>query len=172
MGKFFLPALFLLLALWIFGGSWWYADRYYQASTIPYSISPTQDSGDQTAKLEETQGQTPIIIQPSNILFKDKKYDVQLTPELEHYFDQLKLYLDKMSDSQVIITGYTDNQGRQRDNLKLSRKRAMSVRKFMLNLGFNDQQLVTKYHGSKDPVESNQTEEGRSKNRRVEIRIK
>ncbi len=175
MGKLLLPTLFLFLALWLLGGSWWFADRYYQQNVtgntlVPASTYPNDKSN--TDDQEQIAQGTPIKIRPSNLLFKDQKDDIQLTPALNQYFADLKQYLQTFSEAKVVLTGYTDNRGTIKSNVQLSKNRANNVRQFMIDLGFNEHQLITQFRGSKDPVASNATEAGRIKNRRVEIRIK
>jgi OOP family OmpA-OmpF porin len=70
----------------------------------------------------------------------------------------------------IEIQGYTDNTGAEDYNLKLSQKRADSVMGFLVNRGIDPGRLSAKGYGSANPVASNDTAEGRAKNRRVEFR--
>jgi len=67
----------------------------------------------------------------------------------------------------VEIQGHTDSTGSPAYNLKLSQRRADSVRDYLVNNGVNADQLVTKGYGQTQPAASNKTAEGRAKNRRV-----
>ena len=67
------------------------------------------------------------------------------------------------------ISGHTDNIGNNKFNMELSVNRASSVKKILENLGVDSESLKIVGHGETKPVESNDTRQGRKKNRRVEI---
>ncbi len=67
------------------------------------------------------------------------------------------------------ISGYTDNQGKPAANLKLSQKRAEAVRNYLVSKGIDKSRFKVEWFGSKNPIAENNTEEGRQKNRRVEM---
>ena len=69
------------------------------------------------------------------------------------------------------IAGYTDNTGNAADNVTLSQARAEAVRDAFIKLGVNADMLVAKGYGSADPIASNDTVEGRLKNRRIEYHV-
>ena len=71
----------------------------------------------------------------------------------------------------VEIAGYTDNTGEQALNVALSQKRAEAVRQMLVKFGADPEMLVAKGYGSADPVASNDTPEGRRRNRRIEYHI-
>jgi outer membrane protein OmpA-like peptidoglycan-associated protein len=68
------------------------------------------------------------------------------------------------------VGGYTDNVGNPTANQRLSQQRADSVRRFLIDKGVNSGSLVAKGYGDSNPVASNDTEEGRFKNRRIEYK--
>ncbi|WP_316810721.1 OmpA family protein [Pedobacter heparinus] len=82
--------------------------------------------------------------------------------------------LDKLSSvlrengGKVTVNGYASSEGTAAYNLKLSKDRANSVKTYLVNSGVNASQVVTKGNGEANPVASNDTEEGRIQNRRVE----
>ena len=69
------------------------------------------------------------------------------------------------------IGGYTDNQGNNAANLKLSLDRANSVRNALTSAGMPENMLKAKGYGSQQPVASNETPYGRFKNRRIEFKV-
>lgn len=77
----------------------------------------------------------------------------------------------KESGLKVEISGHTDNTGTKTHNLELSKKRAEAVKKYLVQLGCNENLLISIGYGDSMPVEENATEKGRSKNRRVEMRF-
>ncbi|MEH3113324.1 OmpA family protein [Pedobacter terrae] len=82
--------------------------------------------------------------------------------------------LDKLSSvlrengGKVTVNGYASSEGTAAYNLKLSKDRANSVKTYLVNSGVNASQVATKGHGEANPIASNDTEEGRIQNRRVE----
>jgi OOP family OmpA-OmpF porin len=82
--------------------------------------------------------------------------------------------LDKLSSvlrengGKVTVNGYASSEGTAAYNLKLSKDRANSVKTYLVNSGVNSSQVVTKGFGEANPIASNDTEEGRIQNRRVE----
>jgi outer membrane protein OmpA-like peptidoglycan-associated protein len=71
----------------------------------------------------------------------------------------------------VQIEGHTDSVGSDRKNKKLSEARAKAVRAYLITHGIDKKRLVAKGFGEAKPVEKNDTEEGRFKNRRVDLKI-
>ena len=69
------------------------------------------------------------------------------------------------------IAGYTDNTGDAALNLALSQKRAEAVREALIKYGADPDMLVAKGYGEADPIASNDTAEGRLKNRRIEYHV-
>lgn len=69
------------------------------------------------------------------------------------------------------IGGYTDNVGNAADNLKLSQKRAENTKQEIVKLGVDAKRLEAEGYGEKFPVADNATEEGRAKNRRIDLRV-
>ncbi len=69
------------------------------------------------------------------------------------------------------IAGHTDNQGSDEYNLILSKDRAEAVKTYLMNKGVSSTKLVTEYYGETKPIETNDTDEGRQKNRRVEMTV-
>ncbi len=72
----------------------------------------------------------------------------------------------------VEIGGHTDPSGTEKANQVISEKRALSAKKYLVDkFGIAENRLITKGYGATRPIADNKTEEGRSKNRRVEFRI-
>ena len=69
------------------------------------------------------------------------------------------------------IGGYTDNIGKPEDNLKLSQKRAENTLQEFVKLGVDPKRLEAEGYGEKYPVADNSTEEGRQRNRRIDLRV-
>ncbi|MET0065316.1 MAG: OmpA family protein [Candidatus Thiodiazotropha sp.] len=69
----------------------------------------------------------------------------------------------------IIIIGHTDSQGDAQYNQRLSLKRSESVRDYLVETGANPEKLRVVGRGASEPIASNETKEGRAKNRRVEV---
>lgn len=69
----------------------------------------------------------------------------------------------------IEIQGHTDNTGSAEHNLVLSKRRAETVKKFLLTYGIDSSRMIPKGYGLEKPVATNDTEEGRTVNRRVEL---
>lgn len=86
-------------------------------------------------------------------------------------------YLNKLAErlnstqERVSITGHTDNVGSNEMNMRLSERRAKFIRDILRDKGVNADRLSVDWKGEEDPRSSNDTEEGRHNNRRVELRI-
>ena len=76
-----------------------------------------------------------------------------------------------MDDFSIIIEGHADNSGSAAANLILSNDRAKAVKHYLINKGILRLRLESKGFGDTQPIDSNQTEEGRRNNRRVILRI-
>ena len=109
-----------------------------------------------------------LITSDSGILFDVDKYDVR--PEDKEVLKNLATVLKEMNVKNFEIDGYTDSDGSDEHNQVLSEKRANSVKNFLVSQGVTAE-IRTKGYGESKPVASNDTAEGRQKNRRVEIII-
>jgi outer membrane protein OmpA-like peptidoglycan-associated protein len=90
------------------------------------------------------------------------------TPSLK----TLAKFLQENPDFRVEISGHTDNQGDEENNQSLSQERAKTVVKYLIEEGFiSPKRLEAKGYGSSQPLNANDTEENRKKNRRVEVKI-
>lgn len=91
--------------------------------------------------------------------------DKRLLDRLVHY---------SFADDEVIqinLDGHSDSLGTRRDNRQLSSQRANVVTDYLISRGVSEDKIQTQYHGQRYPIASNATPAGRSKNRRVEIKL-
>ncbi|HBK89020.1 MAG: OmpA family protein [Cyclobacteriaceae bacterium] len=101
------------------------------------------------------------------ILFDVGKSDIK--PESESALGQILAYLNANVSISVIIVGHTDNTGSIAGNMVLSKARAESIRSYLINKGIAAGRLQADGVGQLCPVSTNDTEEGKKLNRRVEI---
>jgi OOP family OmpA-OmpF porin len=78
--------------------------------------------------------------------------------------------LKRHQDLEVEIAGHTDSTGSESYNQALSQRRADSVREALIAGGIDAARLSAKGYGESEPIADNDTEEGRAKTRRVEMR--
>ena len=104
--------------------------------------------------------------------------NIQFEPDSNVLLESEKLKLKKIGEllknysNDLLITGHCADRGTASARQKLSEERAEAVASYLVNLGVRDEyHIFTQGKGSKEPVASNNTEEGRAKNRRVEITI-
>ena len=95
----------------------------------------------------------------------------KLKPESQEQLENVAAILKAYPKVKVKIGGYTDNTGDSVANLKLSTERAESVRKSLEELGVEASRLSSEGYGEEHPVASNDSEEGRAKNRRISLRV-
>jgi outer membrane protein OmpA-like peptidoglycan-associated protein len=110
-----------------------------------------------------------IPIRINNIFFETNK--AALLPESFPELNRLANILQGIPGIKVEIAGHTDNTGRADYNLELSRKRAQSVVDYLISKGCEKFSLTAKGYGAKKPIVPNDSDENKSKNRRVEFRI-
>jgi OOP family OmpA-OmpF porin len=74
------------------------------------------------------------------------------------------------TEIRIEISGHTDIKGDRDHNLDLSRRRAESVKKYLVEHGIDETRITTVGHGPDKPVDTNDTEKGRANNRRIEFK--
>jgi outer membrane protein OmpA-like peptidoglycan-associated protein len=105
----------------------------------------------------------------SGILFDIDKSD--LRPVSKTNLAELAKILNKYPDTNILIEGHTDNTGSDDHNMTLSKDRAQSVAFYMATLEVKSARFSTAGYGEAQPIVTNDTLEGRQKNRRVDIAV-
>jgi outer membrane protein OmpA-like peptidoglycan-associated protein len=95
----------------------------------------------------------------------------KLTAESKTNLIELAETLKTYPDTNILIEGHTDNTGSEKYNMKLSKERAASVKDHLVSLGVDGSRLELVASGEDKPVATNDTEQGKQKNRRVEVAI-
>lgn len=109
------------------------------------------------------------IIPLNNIFFDTGK--AELRPESSPELDRLVTNLNEAPKMTIEVRGHTDNTGSNEINNKLSQDRADAVREYFISKGIEPDRIASKGLGESKPIATNDTEEGRQKNRRVEFVI-
>lgn len=117
----------------------------------------------------ERVGEGILITFESGLVFDFDSYN--LREDTKTNLTELAGTLKKYDDTNILIEGHTDNTGEDTYNQKLSESRAAAVESFLAQQGVENSRLTTKGYGENQPLDSNDTEAGKQKNRRVEVAI-
>jgi general secretion pathway protein A len=116
--------------------------------------------------------------QKTMVLFPDQKLIINFPLSSNEFSDEAYELLDRFAEiifqnpeAEIIIKGYTDSSGTDSYNISLSKFRANIVKSYFVGQGLNPAKIKTFGMGSKNPVESNDTKQGRRANRRIEIEL-
>ncbi|MEF1290807.1 OmpA family protein [Vibrio sp. M260118] len=127
--------------------------------------------------VEEVVVAEPVVATPVLKTFETQVVDSgafalnssELKPESKPMLDELVEFMNKYPQSTVEVTGYTDSSGAASYNQSLSEKRAQTIADVLLKEGIDGSRITAKGEGENNPIASNDTREGRAKNRRVEV---
>ncbi|MBC7884406.1 MAG: OmpA family protein [Saprospiraceae bacterium] len=164
---------------WLAGQKSFYTTNIRNTSTDPYKGTKLFDyeikarsrelKSDISSYLKDTTGTASRNIQLKHVFFETAS--ATLSDLSRHELENLNKLLKEFPALKIELSGHTDNVGDAVSNLELSKRRAESVRTFLLQLGADPARLSYNGYGQNQPLESNDTEEGREKNRRTELRI-
>ena len=115
-------------------------------------------------------GEVNSLILDSSVLFEIASD--YLNESAYPILDKITVFLKENPSIELIISGYSDNVGPEQFNVSLSRRRANSVLNYFVKKDLPESRFEIMGYGSQNPIASNDTQEGRSKNRRVEFLIK
>lgn len=150
-----------------------YALNVSRKGYLFYSANFSLKSSDKNEPQKVEAPLTPIkagaAIVLKNVFFETAKFELKQESKAE--LNKLYEFLRVNDQIKVEFDGHTDNQGSEAINKKLSEDRAGAVRQYLIEKGIEGSRLTAKGFGSSQPIASNETEEGRAKNRRTELRI-
>ena len=143
------------------------ADGSIYKGPIGYSIEEMDaNAEDEIKALYEKIKAAPLVL-----YFKTGEASINLTAAQRQKIADISRYLDKVEKSKCEVIGYTDNEGRRRTNMRLGQERADFAKAYLVQNGIPEDRIKTDSKGPSDPIASNDTEEGKAKNRRTEISI-
>lgn len=158
---------FLMQSGKIYGATIDHEEYGFHSFRFQSSKELTEDRTD-TIFLTPPERNEPIVLE--NVLFETGKAILQKTAHFE--LDQLAGFLADRPQLEIKLTGHTDSVGNAEDNLQLSKDRARAVKKYLEQKGIENSRIEAEGRGAEEPVASNDTPEGRQKNRRTEMTIK
>lgn len=132
-------------------------------TTAPTATKPMTSSISEV-QMEEVEDRMVIYFPYNSVRREDNE-------AIDEYLTRLAAYLNG-SDRKVTITGHTDFVGEAKDNIRFGLLRAASIRDALVKKGVNKSQISIKSYGESKAIATNDTPQGRYKNRRVEIRVK
>jgi outer membrane protein OmpA-like peptidoglycan-associated protein len=114
-------------------------------------------------------GEGILITFDKGMQFDVNKYAVPTSGTAN--LNELAAVLKEYEDTDILIEGHTDNSGDHAYNQTLSENRAQSVKKYLINNGIAANRISSLGYGEDQPLQDNETEQGRAANRRVEVAI-
>lgn len=149
---------------WIASSSW---DKTIRIWNLKGLTLPSDDIYDSISVILPVEDQEVVNTTFKNLEFEFGKADIKSSsfPSL----DNLANLLNKKKTYKICIAGHTDNVGDATLNFKLSIQRAEAVKIYLITKKVAEKQITVQGFGATKPVVSNETEEGRAKNRRVEF---
>ena len=114
-------------------------------------------------------GDVIILNMPSNITFASGASSIR--PEFYRVLNSVALVLREFNRTIVNVYGHTDSDGTAEFNQQLSEKRGVNVARYLVSQGTDSRRYHVIGYGEERPIASNATEDGKSRNRRVEIEI-
>lgn len=144
------------------------AERAERAKqTLAASELAAEVKGLESAEIRARETQRGWVLTLNN----DRLFEqgITLAPTADRTLDSVAQFLRKHPDRSVTIEGFTDSDGPQSANERLSERRAQAVKFGLVQRGIEPSRIDARGYGSSFPVASNETEGGRQLNRRVEI---
>lgn len=114
-------------------------------------------------------GENIVLNMPGNITFQTGSAD--LNTSFLRVLDSVGIVLKEYNKTLVVIAGHTDNVGTDANNQSLSERRASSVGTYLAGRAVASERMVITGYGESRPVASNESNDGRNQNRRVELTL-
>lgn len=174
--------LFLLLLLIILC-TWCHTDKIAKSTLLAHSTIPSENKTIVKPSTPSKEKLTAITIQKAKkieakirkiISFEDINFELNnatLTEKSIKTISQIATVLKENPNVHVEISGHTDNSGEEAHNLKLSQARVDTVKNNLVNMQVSPDRIKAVGYGETKPLVSNDTEENRRINRRVEFKI-
>lgn len=147
------------------------ANIYY--GPLNYKFNTANSIEEENAKIaaELEALKKEILADPLQLRFQTNSSNLTLTQQQRAKMAKLSRYLDKSESGKLILTGHTDNTGNAQNNIALGLSRAETIKKYFISNGISAAKIETASKGPNQPIDDNNTAEGRHNNRRVEVSI-
>lgn len=176
--------LIAILLLWMFGSSYYYVCKIKGICNEPTSTVVTVINTDVKVEEPETvDDEVDITVEEEDIVsveeamtidnktvyFGFRLNNLTLDDELKTYMSDLSVFMQEHKDQGILLIGHTDTIGSENVNNLMGMERAKFVKKMLVEAGIDVDQIKTESKGENEAFASSDTEEGRGKDRRVEI---
>lgn len=143
-----------------------------------YGVGKMMDNQEKEMREVLARSEAAAVTREGNLLSVTFKGDVtfdtnsaELRPGLYNEINRVAGVLNQYPDTLIRVEGHTDSKGSDEYNMDLSKRRANNVKTLLVMRGVAENRIEVVGYGKTMPVATNDTEAGRQKNRRVEIRI-
>ncbi len=141
----------------------------YNDLATKITVDRLNDGGEFERDFELNPAGTHEIIKLDNLIFSTGKADISASSHEE--LDGLAKMMHDRSTITVQLEGHTDFAGNAQANLKLSQGRVEEVKKYLVKKGVKKDRILLKAFGGSQPITRDRTDDGRRRNRRVEVRV-
>lgn len=141
----------------------------FQAHAPGYIPREVPKRGSENMTIELLKADVGITVNLDNVLFAQGS--TKMLPGSERDLNLVVDLLEENPDVKIELSGHTDNRGSASKNLKLSKKRVRAVKRYLMDNGIRRRRISGTGYGGSKPIASNDTEETRKLNRRVEFTI-
>ncbi len=152
-------------------------DKVQPDQTIPLTVTTNEvtarASGVEMDVMDENRNLLPdpeVVIADFKIVNIEFAFDsYEISDAYVQFIYSIYQLLESNPDIRVEVTGHTDNQGSDVYNMQLSQRRSDAVIKHLFDLGVKPDRITSRFMGETAPLDSNNTDKGRARNRRVEF---
>ena len=135
---------------------------------VTYEITTKSENADDELKaLYDDINANPLVL-----YFNTGEAAINLTPEQREKVAKISRYLDQVNGSECNVIGHTDGTGSRTTNIRLGQERADFAKAYLIRNGIPGAKINSSSQGPDDPIATNATKEGRSKNRRTVVTLK
>ena len=145
------------------------AQRQKIASDVATSLNPTYTVNNTLRVSAADQSVLDTTLANRIVEFESGK--AELTQTGRAILDEMAAAMKKLNDRKIDVIGHTDSQGNKTTNQNLSQARADAVKAYLIGAGIKGELLSASGQGADRPVASNDSSDGRARNRRIEFRM-
>lgn len=194
--KFWSIFFSFVLAGWVGAGSYIYTCQYHQLcctdceqdtsettqdessdDVLPSATDTTSpDASESEEKLPTAENLSPEEIKEKlekqyTVYFELASTEPIFDPNTQEFLQLAEEYIQQNTKAKILVEGHTDTIGTPERNLVLGEKRAQNIKGSLVQMGIPSDKIIIESKGQSQPLEKNDTEAGRKKNRRVLIQL-
>lgn len=143
------------------------AGAYMDKQQTEFEQQLADERAQHQIEIERQQNEILKLTMSSEVSFDFNSASIK--PTFYSSLDKIAEVMNRYPQTQILVVGHTDSVGSEQYNLELSLRRANAVADYLIGHGVSAARMGTEGHGEMEPLASNDTPEGRARNRRVEI---